>query len=173
MYVLLHYARYNLIRGSVQKRGLIEVLDPSGPSGGDHRPHFEDDSEPSPLIFPAFFLYPQYAQSDIVPNFHEDTTFADQLATMFPPNAPAPDWDTKHEYVMGKLSVYVITRTKRLLKVGMKMTPRDLFEVAKLKDGKPDGLELREGYLSFVVLPKGAIERDWVDDFKSRRDQET
>lgn len=150
---------------------MIEVPDPSGSAGSDHKPHFEDDIESSALILPAFFLYPQYAQSDVVPNFHEDTMFGDQLSSMFPPKVPAPDWDVKHEYVYGKLNVYAITRTKRLLKVGMKMTLRDLLNVAKAKDGIPDGMEIREGYLSFVVVPKGEVEQGWVDDFKKSRNR--
>lgn len=90
---------------------------------------------------------------------------------MFPPNAPAPDWDSKNEYIIGKIAVYAITHTKRLLKVGMKMTLRDVFDVAKSKDGKRDGLEVREGYLSFVVVPKGEIEQGWVNEFKNSRNR--
>ncbi|KAL5508112.1 CNS1 [Sanghuangporus vaninii] len=161
------------LKRAFRERGLIEVPDPSSSAGSDHKPHFEDDTESSALILPSFFLYPQYAESDIVPNFHEDTTFGDQLSNMFPPNVPAPDWDLKHEYVYGKLNVYAITRTKRLLKIGMKMTLRDLLNVAKAKDGSPDGLEVREGYLSFVVLPKGEVEQRWVDEFKKSRDRDS
>ncbi|KAL5487906.1 CNS1 [Sanghuangporus weigelae] len=156
-----------------RERGLIEVPDPSSSAGSDHKPHFEDDTESSALILPSFFLYPQYAESDIVPNFHEDTTFGDQLSSMFPPNVLAPGWDLKHEYMYGKLNVYVITRTKRLLKVGMKMTLRDLLNVAKVKDATPDGLEVREGYLSFVVVPKGEVEQRWVDELKKIRDRDS
>ena len=121
---------------------------------------------------PAFFLYPQYAQSDVVPSFHEDTRFGDLLDTMFPPNAPPPDWDSKHEYVIGRLTVYAITHLKRLLKVGMKMTLRNVCETAKsTKEGRSDGLEVRDGYLSFVVVPRGEPEQRWIEEFKSMRDQ--
>ena len=91
---------------------------------------------------------------------------------MFPPHAPPPSWDSKGEYVIGKLTVYAITHMKRLLKVGMKMTPRNVFDIAKMtKEGKYDGLEVRDGYLSFVVLPKGEPEQKWIEEFKRTRDQ--
>lgn len=89
---------------------------------------------------------------------------------MFPPQATAPTWDTKGEYVDGGLVVYVITRNKRLLKVGKKMSLRDVCKVAKAKEGQPpDGLELKDNCLTFVVLPKGNVEQEWVDDFKKLR----
>ena len=93
---------------------------------------------------------------------------------MFPPGAPPPDWDREHQYVVGSIAVYAITRTRRLLKVGMKMTLGDLIRTAKVtKEGKPDGLELREGYLQFVVVPKGDVEKRWVAEFKGTQAQGT
>ncbi|KAH8118482.1 hypothetical protein DFH11DRAFT_1502486 [Phellopilus nigrolimitatus] len=163
------------LRVAFKERGLIDLRQSSVSPGNDSKPHFDEDSNatrPS-LVLPTFFLYPQYSQSDVVPNFHEDTTFSDQLSNMFPPNAPAPDWDMRREYAIGKLAVYAITHSKRLLKVGMKMTLRDLCNTAKLKDGKPDGLDLRDGYASFVVVPKGKAEQEWVNEFKSSRDRDS
>lgn len=139
-----------------------------------HTPHFENDTESAALALPAFFLYPQYAQSDTVAEFYEDTTFGDLLGSMFPPGAPAPDWDSTHQYVVGAIACYAITRKRRLLKVGMKMTLRELLNTAKVtKEGRPDGLELREGYLQFVVLPKGDVERGWVAQFKAAQAHDT
>lgn len=101
----------------------------------------------------------------------EDTPFNLHIAAMFPPQAPAPDWDKQGEYVDGKLVVYAMTRRKRLLKVGRKMNLRDVFKAAKAKDGEPkDGLEVKDGCLTFVVLPKGDVETKWVDDYKKSRD---
>lgn len=119
------------------------------------------------LIIPAFFLYPQYAQSDLISHFSEDTSFGDQLSTMFPPEAPAPEWDRKGEYLAGGLVIYAITKKKRLLKVGRKMTLRDVCVAAKGKDGEVDGLEVKDGCLSFVTLPKGTPEQEWVTEFKN------
>jgi len=118
----------------------------------------------------VFFLYPQYATSDIIWEFAEDTTFGAHIETMFPPNAPAPDWDLKREYLPANIVTYVPTYRKRLLKVGKRMTLRDVFKAAKAKEGQPtDGLEVKDGCLSFVVMPKGDVEAKWVEEFKQVR----
>lgn len=67
--------------------------------------------------------------------------------------------------------MYAMTHRKRLLKVGKKMTLRDVCMAAKEKDGEPaDGLVIKDGYLTFAVLPKGGEEQKWVDKFKRTRD---
>jgi len=116
-------------------------------------------------------LYPQHATSDVIQEFVEDTAFAAHLTAMFPPQAPPPEWDKNGEYVEGQLVVYAMTHRKRLLKVGKKMTLRDVCIVAKAKEGeKRDGLEVKDGCLTFVVLPKGEVEAKWVEDYKKARD---
>ena len=41
---------------------------------------------------------------------------------------------------------------------------------ARAKEGGPvDGLELKDGCLTFVVLPKGDVEQKWVEEFKRSR----
>lgn len=90
---------------------------------------------------------------------------------MFPPQAVPPEWDKENEYVDGRLAIYATTHRRRLLKVGKKMTLRDVFAASKTKDGQsPDGLELKNGCLTFVVLPKGLVEQKWINDFKNARD---
>jgi small subunit ribosomal protein S7e len=122
------------------------------------------------MIFPVFFLYPQHAISDVIAEFVEDTPFSEHIKVMFPPQAPPPEWDTKGEYVDGHLVIYAMTRNKRLLKVGKKMTLRDVCTAAKAKEGtEKDGLELKDGCLTFVVLPKGQIEQEWVEEYKRTR----
>lgn len=102
----------------------------------------------------------------------EDTTFGAHLEAMFPPQAPPPEWDLKGEYTTGNLVVYAPTHRKRLLKVGKKMTLRDVCNAAKAKDGQPrDGLEIKDHCLSFVVMPKGPVETKWVEDYKKTREQ--
>lgn len=89
---------------------------------------------------------------------------------MFPPQASAPTWDEKQEYTASDVVVYAMTRRKRLLKVGRKMTLRDVCRAAKEKEGDPaDGLEIKDGYLTFAVLPKGDKEQTWVDEYKRSR----
>lgn len=123
------------------------------------------------MVFPSFFLYPQYATSDIIAKFVEDTPFSAHIANMFPPQAPSPEWDQNREYIDGQLVVYAMTHRRRLLKVGKKMTLCDIFQASKAKEGEPmDGLELKDNCLTFVILPKGTIETKWVEEFKKARD---
>lgn len=107
----------------------------------------------------------------MITNFSENMPFSAHLKVMFPPNSPSAEWDKNKEYVNGKLVVYAITRRKRLLKVGKNMTLVDVCNAAKAKKGEPrDGLELKDGCLTFVVLPKGAdAEKKWVEEFKAIR----
>ncbi|KAF7312063.1 hypothetical protein MIND_00218400 [Mycena indigotica] len=154
-----------------RERNLI-VIPPKDGSQNPYAPHFDpEDPTDSSLIIPVFFLYPQHATSDVIPEFVEDTPFAAHIASMFPPQVPPPNWDTKREYVDGQLVIYAMTHRKRLLKVGKKMSLRDVCAAAKGKDGEnKDGLELKDGCLTFVVLPKGEVEIKWVNEYKSGRD---
>ncbi len=163
---------------SRQERNLIDMPNPEG-STNPYAPKFDpEDPTGRTLILPVFFLYPEHATSDAVPEFVEDTTFGAHLAVMFPGDAPASErqsWDTEGKYVDdGSLVVYAMTRRRRLLKVGRKMTLRDVCRAASGagavgSDGKSDGLEVKDGCLSFVVVPKGEVERKWVDDYKNMR----
>ncbi|KAJ7283463.1 hypothetical protein C8J57DRAFT_1498519 [Mycena rebaudengoi] len=163
-------AKYKL-NVAFRERNMILIPNKDG-SANPFAPHFDaEDPTDSTLIIPVFFLYPQYATSDVIPEFVEDTPFAAHISTMFPPEAPPPSWDVKGEYVDGQLVIYAMTHKKRLLKVGKKMTLRDVCSAARGKDGEPkDGLEVKDGCLTFVVLPKGDAEKKWVDEYKSTRD---
>ncbi|KAH9175149.1 hypothetical protein EDB89DRAFT_1848006 [Lactarius sanguifluus] len=154
-------------------RNLIAVPNPDG-SANPYAPRFDpEDATGGTLILPVFFLYPEHATSDVVPDFVEDAEIGVVLATMFPPGAPAPPWDVDGRYVVGSLVVYAMTRRKRLLKVGRKMTLRDVCRAAGGTSAGAtnvqDGLEVKDGCLSFVVVPKGEAEQKWVEEYKSTR----
>jgi Cns1/TTC4 Wheel domain len=141
-------------------------------------PKFDpEDPTGSTLILPVLFLYPEYATSDVITDFLEDTSFAAVLALIFPPGAPRQQWDTDGKYVEGSLVVYATTMRKRLLKVGRKMSLRDVCRAVGSgggvvgADGK-DGLEVKDGWLSFMVLPKGEAEQKWVEEYKSMRERD-
>ncbi len=86
---------------------------------------------------------------------------------MFPPEGARPSWDTTGEYTSSNLALYLQTRHKRLFKVGKKMTLADVFLKAAPNEGEDvDGLELKEGCLHCIVLPKGKVEEEWVEEFK-------
>ena len=147
---------------------------PDNVAKSPYDPHFDpEDATGSTMIFPVLFMYPQYAQTDLISHFQEDTPFAAHISVMFPPNAPQPEWDKKGEYVDGNLVVFGWTKRRRLLKIGKKMTLRDVCRAAKEKDGEArDGLEMTDGTLTFVVLPKGVEEQKWVEDFKKTRESQ-
>ncbi|KAI0299726.1 hypothetical protein B0F90DRAFT_1726835 [Multifurca ochricompacta] len=132
-------------------RNLINVPNPDG-SSNPYAPKFDpEDATGRTLIMPVFFLYPEYATSDVIAEFVEDTPFGAHLAAMFPPGASAPpSWDDKGRYVDdgSSLVVYAITRRKRLLKVGRKLTLRDVCRAAGGGKTGKDGLEVKDGCLS-------------------------
>ncbi|OSD04320.1 40S ribosomal protein S7 [Trametes coccinea BRFM310] len=151
------------LRAVYKERNIIVVPVPDTVAQNPYEPEFDpEDPTYNTLIFPVLLLYPQYATSDLISHFQEDTPFSAHLSAMFPPTAPRPDWDKKGDYVDGNLVVYGFTRRQRLLKIGKKMTLRDVCKAAKAKEGEPrDGLELKDGTLTFVVLPKGEEEKKW------------
>lgn len=130
----------------------------------------------TPLIFPVFFLYPQYAQSDLISHFHEDTSIADHLNNMFPAGQRLP-WDSKNEYHSQNLVVYATTHKKRLLRCGRKLTLREIMDQGAKEPEVPgklntrDGIVMKDGLISLVVLPKGEEDSKWVEKFKKERDE--
>lgn len=154
----------------MQDRNILVVpLAPGAPST-DLQPYFST-KEPTSLSIPVVFLYPQYSQSDIISSFDEDTTFGQHLSVMFPPDGTRPNWDVNGDYTVPSISLYVQTKRKRLLKVGKKTTLRLLCRNAASKPGEElDGLEMVDGHLSIIVLPRGQVEEEWIEDFKRQRD---
>ncbi|XP_007944138.1 tetratricopeptide repeat protein 4 [Orycteropus afer afer] len=55
------------------------------------------------LSWPVLFLYPEYAQSDFISAFHEDSRFMDHLMVMF---GEIPSWDLEQKYCPDNLEVY-------------------------------------------------------------------
>ena len=96
------------------------------------------------------------------------------MNVMFPSSPSGPnwaEWDEKHEYWNGNLVVYVETAQKRLLKVGKELTLREVLAKAVKEGEVKDGVVLRDGLMSFVVLVKGEKERRWIEEFKRKRDE--
>lgn len=132
------------------------------------------DAIRTPIIFPVVLLYPQYHQSDMVSQFHEDTTLGAHLDMMFP-HPPSLPWDTKGEYVSSNLSILATTHSKRILRIGKGLTLREAMDHCA-RDADPakkeerDGMVLQDGILSFIVIPKGSeAEKRWIEEFKKQR----
>ncbi|EKM59352.1 uncharacterized protein PHACADRAFT_191699 [Phanerochaete carnosa HHB-10118-sp] len=169
----LRHERENKRRLAVafKERNIIVVDGPNAESEIDYEPHFDhEDPTGRMLVLPVLFLYPQYAQTDIISEFVEDTPFSAHVERMFPPAVPPPSWDLKIEYSADHIVIYAATHRRRLLKVGKKMSLRDVLRAAVGEEGESrDGLELKGGCLSFVVLAKGEVEKTWIEDFKKAR----
>lgn len=122
-------------------------------------------------------MYPQYAQSDLVSEYHEDTPVGAHLDAMFPPESRGSlPWDTKGEYTTSNLQVYVTTQKMRLLKIGRKLSLREIMDQASVEGpaGRPqdrDGMVMRDGILSLVILPKGDAEKEWIASYKAKREE--
>ena len=136
----------------------------------------------TPLVVPVFFIYPQHAQSDFIRDYHEDTSLSTYLSTIFPLKALGNlPWDSAAEYHEANLHVYATTKRNRLLKIGKKLTLRQVihhaFKQADQSRGQDrvkdrDGLVMRDGVLSLVVVPRGKAEEEWVARFKAERERE-
>ncbi|KAJ1985988.1 HSP70/90 co-chaperone [Dimargaris cristalligena] len=76
------------------------------------------------LLWPVFFLYPEFKETDFVEAFDELDTFQDHLDTIL--EHPAP-WDPKHQYSPTNVELYfeyfpTPAAEPKLLKVGLSCT---------------------------------------------------
>ena len=74
------------------------------------------------------------------------------------------------------LNVYATTKRKRLLKLGRKITLREVLDQGakdadKAKGIERDGVVMMDGFLSLVVLPRGDGEREWIETIKAEREK--
>ncbi len=123
------------------------VPKPDG-SQNPYAPHFDpEDPTGRALIIPVFFLYPQYATSDVVPEFVEDTPFAEHLKAMFPPQTGPPEWDTKGEYVDGQIVIYAMTRREAVTQSWEKDDVERCLHGCKGEGRRADGRARAEGWM--------------------------
>ena len=127
------------------------------------------DKETNNLIWPVFFLYPDYKESDFIESFDEETTFLDHLEVMFEQYAP---WDNEKKYIPSQLLVYFeynvpttvvgggdAVPTAKLVKIGKKCTLKEVLSNSKyvVKDGIP----------SFFILSKrGSFNEEFSAKYK-------
>lgn len=82
--------------------GLGELLLDGLSSENPHGARLSVDDQ-GRLSWPVLFLYPEYAQSDFISAFHEDSRFIDHLMVMF---GEVPSWDLEQKYCPDNLEVY-------------------------------------------------------------------
>ena len=80
------------------------------------------------LVWPVIFVYPEYSQTDFIQEFHEDTTFEEQLQVLLgdPNNRPA--WDTQGKYVPGRTKIgFPNPSTQEMIPVDPKKSLKDIL----------------------------------------------
>ncbi|KAJ1964883.1 HSP70/90 co-chaperone [Dipsacomyces acuminosporus] len=126
------------------------------------------DEESGHLQWPAFFLYPEFKESDFIEKFDEAVTLGDMLQEVL---AEPPAWDSQQhpKYTIGNVDTYFLSRPvggfdedERLVKVGMgtRLGTALAHEKYVIRDGIP----------SFVVLPRGEKFTDqFIDRYRKLR----
>nr|CAD7444821.1 unnamed protein product [Timema bartmani] len=97
------------------------------------------------LVWPVMFLYPEHETTDLIEEFHEDTTFQEHLELMF--ESP-PEWDRDRKYVLERLVVYWEDQeTRHLHPVDKGTTLRQVLAHRRyvVVAGRPSFLVLAEG----------------------------
>uniref|UniRef100_A0A0A9YWE0 Tetratricopeptide repeat protein 4 n=8 Tax=Lygus hesperus TaxID=30085 RepID=A0A0A9YWE0_LYGHE len=83
---------------TMRNSDLANVENPliGGPVSGVH---LEDGK----LVWPVVLLYPEYSMTEVIQNFHEDSTFQEQLGEVF---AERPEWDVERKYNLNSIRIY-------------------------------------------------------------------
>jgi len=157
------------LQQALKDRNIVATWDQENVQENPYSPSLDASGPTLIMAFPVFMLYPQYATSDLISEFSENSTFSSHISVIFPPNGHRPPWDADGAYITGNSVVYAMTRQRRLFKVGKRMSLKDVF-VASAGEGHEDGLEMKNGCLTFALLAKGGVEEKWVQEYKANRD---
>ncbi|CAG8735928.1 13664_t:CDS:2 [Cetraspora pellucida] len=122
------------------------------------------DTETQQLIWPVFFLYPEYKESDFIEAFNEENTFLDHLEVIFEQLAP---WDIEHKYTPDNLQIYYEytlstgnEKKQKLIRIGKNCTLKEVLSHPKyvVKNGIP----------SFIILQRqGKFQEEFLVKYKS------
>ncbi|KAK0082164.1 hypothetical protein PV325_010942 [Microctonus aethiopoides] len=134
----------------------LKDLEPQIPHLAEHRVRFDSNNK---LFWPVMILYPETMQTDFIQNFHEDTTFIDQLEELF--DEP-PQWDIGHRYTLSNLNIYFEGKNKQSIhKVDVNQTLGIILE--------NEQFVLRGGTPSFLVLIASSdAEKRFLNNYKSQ-----
>lgn len=128
-------------------------------TGGDFRVHLDMETNQA-LLWPVLFLYPEYKETDLIADFHEDQCIGDHIEAMFGPEVPSAVWDLENKYCSSDLVVYFLSSNgdvgaraatenpPKLYKVGREMTLREVL-------AHPDFVVF-DGLPTFSVVVKGS-----------------
>lgn len=101
------------------------------------------------LVWPVILLYPEYQTTDFIQEFHEDTTFHDQLSEVF---AEIPEWDIDKKYTIENIKVYFEDKNEKVYSVPLNKT---LGQILGLKSYCVDA-----GTPAFIIVTKGSPSED-------------
>ncbi|KAJ1984070.1 HSP70/90 co-chaperone [Dimargaris verticillata] len=120
------------------------------------------DPQTNQLVWPVALLYPEFKQSDFIPDFDEMATFRDHLTHIFAQPAP---WDPEHYYRPDALDVYfeyvpTATSTPKLLRVGVDCSLQGVLGHSKYT--------VVNGIPSFIILsPRSPFTAQFLKQYQS------
>ncbi|XP_033214607.1 DNA polymerase interacting tetratricopeptide repeat-containing, protein of 47 kDa [Belonocnema kinseyi] len=127
---------------SMSGKGIAELkdLEPQVPQIAQNVVHLDGNEK---LIWPVMILYPEVFQTDFIQNFHEDSTFEEQLEELF---KDPPPWDMGRKYSTKSVNVYFEGHNKMSVnKIDIRKTLCQILQ--------DDRFIIRGGTPSFLVLP--------------------
>nr|CAH7749184.1 unnamed protein product [Callosobruchus chinensis] len=132
----------------------LEKLEPCFPQLVHHRVHVDENNH---LVWPVVFVYPEYKVMDYIQQFHENTTFLDQMLEVF---EAYPEWDERQQYKAENLNVYFETPKKKLGKVDVNATLSETL--------RSPGYIIRGGTPSFMILVRDSpVEKKFLVEYGS------
>lgn len=135
----------NKLKQMIEERGIKFYSEPfwkKPESEVPHKVHFEDNN----LIWPVALLYPEYKTSDIIENFHEDSTFEEQLSEVFD---EFPEWDAEHKYSVESIIIHYEDMNGKIHHVDKSSTLRSVLSEP---DFRIDGCSP-----VFIIHAKGSL----------------
>lgn len=93
-----------------------------------HFVHLNDNNE---LLWPTILIYPEIGVSDFIKDFPENTTFLEQLETMF---AEPPEWDPEKRFIPNKLRLFYTPKDSEPNVFKRFDTNKQLVEILSLDD---------------------------------------
>lgn len=95
----------NVVSQKGQSDLALDSLEPTHPAALRKRVHFSP-SDPSSLVWPVLFIYPEHGETDFVEEFEENQSFADHIDVMFGEGALRAPWDLEEKYAPEKMNLY-------------------------------------------------------------------
>ncbi|CAG8537606.1 19103_t:CDS:2 [Racocetra fulgida] len=149
------------LENAIKIRNIKMETTPNAPIS-PHSVHI--DTETQQLIWPVFFLYPEYKESDFIEAFNEENTFLDHLEVIFEQLAP---WDIEHKYTPDNLQIYYEytlstgnEEKQKLIRIGKNCTLKEVLSHPKyvVKNGIPN----------FIILQRqGKFQEEFLTKYKS------